>query len=189
MTSRRSLRPPTLVALGVVALVPFVVLRLKLIPVDDPDSFWHVLSGQNVWRTHEVEVTDPFGRFSTNAWVQIDWLSDLAMAGVHAVAGLAGVAWLYATLGIAALRRPLRCRAALRPSTDRGDRRDGRLGGDVREPGVPAADRLLRPPGRHACWSGTGSVAGTRARRGGSSACPGSGPACTACGSSVRSWG
>jgi hypothetical protein len=93
-------RPPTVVALLAIATFPFVVLRLKLIPVDDPDSFWHVLSGQNVWRTHDVVVRDPFGDFSTNTWVQIDWLSDLAMAGLHRVGGLAGVAWMYATLGI-----------------------------------------------------------------------------------------
>lgn len=94
-------RLPTVVALVAIAAFPFVVLRLKLTPVDDPDAFWHVLSGQNVWRTHDVVVTDPFGRFSTNTWVQIDWLSDLVMAGAHHVAGLAGLAWVYATLGIA----------------------------------------------------------------------------------------
>ncbi len=97
---RPRLRPPTLVGLAVVALVPLVVLRLKLLPVDDPDSFWHVLSGQNVWRTREVVVDDPFGAFSTNPWVQLDWLSDLTMAGAFALGGYAAISWLYSVLGV-----------------------------------------------------------------------------------------
>ena len=94
------LRPPTVVGLAVVALVPLVVLRLKLRAVDDPDAFWHVLSGQNVWLTHDVVVDDPFGRFSTNAWVQLDWLSDLGMAGAFGLGGYAALSWLYAVLGV-----------------------------------------------------------------------------------------
>lgn len=93
-------RTPTVVSLLAMAAFPFVVLRLKLLPVDDPDAFWHVLSGQNVWRTHDVVVEDPFGKFSTNTWVQLDWLTDLAMAAAYRFGGLAAVAWMYATLGI-----------------------------------------------------------------------------------------
>ena len=99
-TSLRGLNLPTLVSFAVVLLLPLVLLRVLVRPVDDADAFWHILSGQNVWRTHDVVVTDPFGRFSTNPWVQIDWLSDLSMAGAHGVAGLAGVAWLYVVLGL-----------------------------------------------------------------------------------------
>ena len=80
--------------------MPFVILRLKLIPMDDADAYWHVLSGQHVWRSHEVVTKDPFGRFSSNTWVQLDWLSDLLMAGLHAVGGYPAIAWLYATLGV-----------------------------------------------------------------------------------------
>ncbi len=94
------LRPPTLIALVTLAVAPFVALHLRLTPVDDPDAFWHVLSGQHVWTSHQVVVADPYGWFSTNTWVQIDWLSDLAMAGLYALAGLAGVSWMYTTLGI-----------------------------------------------------------------------------------------
>lgn len=97
--SRRP-RLVSVVALATIALVPFVILRQKLGPVDDPDAYWHVLSGQNVWRTHAVVVTDPYGHFSTNTWVQLDWLSDLLMAGVHAVGGYPALSWLYASLGV-----------------------------------------------------------------------------------------
>ncbi|WP_392544884.1 hypothetical protein [Oryzobacter telluris] len=99
-TPSRRLRPPTMVGLAVVALVPLIVLRLRLLPVDDPDSYWHVLSGQNVWRTHDVVVDDPFGRFSTNTWVQLDWLSDLTMSGLFAVGGYPAISWLFSVLGI-----------------------------------------------------------------------------------------
>ncbi|NHA69163.1 hypothetical protein [Phycicoccus flavus] len=90
----------TVAASVVVALVPLVLLRQLLRPINDPDTYWHILSGQNVWRTHEVVVSDPFGRFSENPWVQIDWLSDLAMAAAYHVAGFSGVAWLYISLGV-----------------------------------------------------------------------------------------
>ena len=93
-------RAASVVGLIAIATMPFVILRLKLVPVDDADAFWHVLSGQNVWRTHDVVVDDPFGRFSTNTWVQLDWLSDLVMAGLHAVGGFPALAWLYASLGV-----------------------------------------------------------------------------------------
>lgn len=96
----RRLRPPTLVGLGVVALMPFVVLRLKLLPVDDADAFWHILSGQNIWRTRDVVVDDPFGQFSTNTWVQLDWLSDLTMFGLFSGGGYPAISWMYTVLGI-----------------------------------------------------------------------------------------
>lgn len=93
-------RPLTVVTVLVIALVPFALLRRALRPVDDPDAFWHVLSGQNIWRTGDVVVVDPFSAFSTNTWVQLDWLSDLVMAAAHAVGGYAAVAWLYTVLAI-----------------------------------------------------------------------------------------
>lgn len=93
-------RPLTILALSVVALVPLAIAWRSLRPVDDPDAFWHILSGQNVWRTHEVVVTDPFNRFSTNPWVQIDWLSDLAMAATHRLGGFPAIAWLFTVLSI-----------------------------------------------------------------------------------------
>jgi hypothetical protein len=88
------------VGLLAVAAMPFVILRVKLGPVHDPDAYWHVLSGQNAWHTHDVVVDDPFGRFSTNTWVQLDWLSDLAMAGLHAVGGYPALSWFYASLAV-----------------------------------------------------------------------------------------
>ena len=93
-------RLASVVGLIVVAAMPFVILRLKLVPVHDSDAYWHVLSGQNVWRTHQVVVDDPFGEFSTNPWAQLDWLSDLAMAGLHAVGGYPALSWFYASLGV-----------------------------------------------------------------------------------------
>lgn len=87
----------TLVPLLIVAAFPLVLLSRRLNGLRDPDSFWHILGGQHFASTREVVFADPFGHFSQNEWVQLDWLSDLAMAGAYAVGGLPGVGWLYTT--------------------------------------------------------------------------------------------
>ena len=91
---------PGWLVLTVVAVVPFVIVRGRLNGVDDPDAFWHILSGQLVWQTHSVVGPDPLGHFSSYEWIQIDWLSDLWMAGLYAAGGLAAVAWAYTALTV-----------------------------------------------------------------------------------------
>lgn len=100
-TGRAPLGPPGLVGLLVVALVPFGILATKLTGLFDPDAFWHVLSGRQVADELSVRTGDPFGTFTTNPWVHLDWLTDLAMAGAHAVGGGAAVSWLYVALDVA----------------------------------------------------------------------------------------
>ena len=56
--------------------------------------------GRTCGDSRQVVTKDPFSEFSTNQWVQIDWLSDLVMAGAYSAGGLAGVAWLYAVLDV-----------------------------------------------------------------------------------------
>jgi hypothetical protein len=99
-STRERPRPFTVAVVVVVALVPVGLLRQALRPIDDPDTFWHILSGQNVLRTGEVVVDDPYGRFSTHTWIQIDWLSDVGMAAAHHLGGYAAVSWVYAALNV-----------------------------------------------------------------------------------------
>jgi hypothetical protein len=98
--SQRKAGIPQWLLLTVLAVLPFVILKAKLRGVNDPDAFWHILSGQHVWRSRTVTGDDPFGTFSSNQWIQLDWLSDLWMAAAYAVGGLAGVAWVYSVLTI-----------------------------------------------------------------------------------------
>lgn len=79
----------------VMLVFPVVVLIQRRRGVGDPDVFWHILGGEHLLQTRLVVFDDPFGHFTTNRWVQLDWLSDLAAALVYRGAGLAGVWWLY----------------------------------------------------------------------------------------------
>ncbi|KQU69467.1 hypothetical protein [Phycicoccus sp. Root101] len=84
--------------LVLLALVPFVLLRLGLHPVGDPDTFWHLRAGDHLWGTWQFSGPDPFSRFSTRTWVLHEWLPELALAAAAAVGGLPGVAWLACAL-------------------------------------------------------------------------------------------
>jgi hypothetical protein len=85
---------------AVLGALPLVAVALAVRPIEDPDAFWHVRAGQFLAQTWQFVGPDPWGRFTTHPWVLHEWLPELAMAGGYAVAGFAGVAWLW-TLGVA----------------------------------------------------------------------------------------
>ncbi len=64
---------------------------------NDSDSGWHIRTGELILRTHSLPRTDPFSFTQAGkAWFAWEWLADVAVAAVHSVAGLSGVAFFYA---------------------------------------------------------------------------------------------
>src|ERR1700722_6384257 len=63
---------------------------------DDPDLWWHLKTGQIIWTTRHIPVTDLFS-YTTNhhAWVPQEWLSQTVIYGVYHLGGLSGLMlWL-----------------------------------------------------------------------------------------------
>jgi len=52
---------------GLLALLAVVTVRSRF---DDPDLWWHIQTGQIIWNTHSIPVTDLFS-YTTNhhAWI------------------------------------------------------------------------------------------------------------------------
>lgn len=90
--------------LAVLGLLPVLLVRGALVPVSDPDTFWHIRAGDYLWDTWQFSGPDPWSEFSTLPWVLHEWLPQLAMAGVYSLGGLPAIAWLNAVgvLGVAA---------------------------------------------------------------------------------------
>jgi hypothetical protein len=80
-------------------LVAFGLLLLALTRhagegVSDPDTLWHVLAGDHLWRTGDFVGADPLGTFTVQPWVLNQWLPELGLALANHLGGLAAVAWL-----------------------------------------------------------------------------------------------
>jgi len=97
----RSGLPPSLLLVLPGLLLAFLVLRV-VEPVKDPDTFWHIASGDHLRQTWDFVLDDPFGASATKPWILNQWLPQLAMSFADQVAGLAGVVWLtaFGALGI-----------------------------------------------------------------------------------------
>ena len=77
------------------------VLVLGLMPVIDPDFFWHVKTGELIRATGEIPSVDVFSSTAAGQpWVVQGWLSDVALDFVWKAAGVAGVRTLVAVLAI-----------------------------------------------------------------------------------------
>lgn len=86
------------------ALPPF------LVPLYNPDLFWHLTSGQWIVTHGAVPRVDPFSIARAGApWVDFEWLAQIIYYGVHAAAGMPGLwalkcallgtcAWVFADL-------------------------------------------------------------------------------------------
>jgi hypothetical protein len=64
----------------------------------DSDAGWHIRNGEKILTARELPRTDTYS-FTRQGqpWIAWEWGSDLIMGSVHASAGLAGVAVLFAT--------------------------------------------------------------------------------------------
>lgn len=69
-----------------------VVAALALRRIDDFDTWWHLASGRWIATNASVPRTDPLSfTVSANEWINLQWLYDLSMYGVYAVAGANGL--------------------------------------------------------------------------------------------------
>ena len=62
--------------------------------VSDPDDWWHLRLGLDLWHQHSFAVPD-WSPFGTLDWVPSEPLPEVVSAGVYHVAGLPGLAWLF----------------------------------------------------------------------------------------------
>ncbi|MBI4425299.1 MAG: hypothetical protein HY554_16335 [Elusimicrobia bacterium] len=84
---RREYRPVAFAALA-------ASLPSWLLPVSNPDLFWHLSAARRIWRSAQVPSADWLSwTMAGRPWVDFEWLSQLAFGAAHAAGGLAGL-WL-----------------------------------------------------------------------------------------------
>ncbi len=83
----------------------------------DASIGWHIRNGELMLRSHSITRADPFSvTMSGQAWYAWEWLYDVAIAGIHHLFGLNGVAFF--TASIIAATFVLTLRLGLRRGAD-----------------------------------------------------------------------
>ena len=78
-------------------VIIFILLFLvpaaqALLPIDDPDIWWHLRTGQWIISHGRVPWTDPFSTYGAGKfWIAYSWLFDILMYGIYSAAGLLGL--------------------------------------------------------------------------------------------------
>ncbi len=88
---------PAVQSLAVGGVLYLVMLLVGNQLLNDPDSYWHVVSGRWMVAHWAVPTEDPFSfTFAGAPWIAKEWLSQLLYAGAHVLAGWSGMAFLAA---------------------------------------------------------------------------------------------
>jgi hypothetical protein len=79
--------------------------------LSDPDLWWHLKTGELIWRTHSIPHFDPFSFTAAgHPWMAQEWLSEVAIYGAYRVAGYSGLmAWLFVLASAVVLGGYLLC--------------------------------------------------------------------------------
>ena len=78
---------------GLLVVLAVLTVRSRF---DDPDMWWHLKTGEIIWTTHTIPLTDIFS-YTTNhqALVPQEWLSQVLIYGAYKWGGLSGLMlWL-----------------------------------------------------------------------------------------------
>src|SRR5215813_9288038 len=63
--------------------------------LDDGDTGWHIITGQNILKTLIVPRADPYSHTMNGAtWTAHEWLADVILAVIHGAMGLNGLVLL-----------------------------------------------------------------------------------------------
>jgi hypothetical protein len=81
---------PFLFVLGLIG----VIARQGFRPISDPDTWWHLRLGDEIWHTWNFTDPAPWTRFATEHWVTTQWLPEVVASRFERLFGLAGVVWL-----------------------------------------------------------------------------------------------
>ena len=61
------------------------VVALNIFRISDPDTWWHLKTGELIWKTLAIPRADPFSyTIAGQAWVSFEWLSQVLFAAVFA---------------------------------------------------------------------------------------------------------
>jgi hypothetical protein len=63
-------------------------------PIGDPDTWWHLRLGDELWQKWNFTDPAPWTRFATNHWVTTQWLPEVIAGRFEHLFGLSGVVWL-----------------------------------------------------------------------------------------------
>jgi hypothetical protein len=93
-TSWRWLR----LAVSFPALMAVLLIAVALIGAEsrliDPDTWWHVAVGEQIFKTHTWPTSDTFSFTARGAhWIAYEWLGEVFLALPARAAGLVGLAW------------------------------------------------------------------------------------------------
>jgi hypothetical protein len=89
---QRALSFPVMLA-GLLLVLAVLTVRSRF---DDPDTWWHLKTGEIIWTTHTIPTTDLFS-YTTNhhAWIPHEWLSQTLIYAAYKFAGYPGLMlWL-----------------------------------------------------------------------------------------------
>lgn len=87
---------PVLLAVGLI----FVLNWTANGRFNDPDTWWHLKIGEQIWETGALPTTDEFSYTTDNHdWLPHPWLADLTMYAAYRAAGLQGLFFWLILLG------------------------------------------------------------------------------------------
>jgi hypothetical protein len=81
---------PFLLVLGLMGMAA----RQGFRPIGDPDTWWHLRLGGELWHTWNFTNPAPWTRFATEHWVTTQWLPEVVASRFEQHFGLPGVVWL-----------------------------------------------------------------------------------------------
>jgi hypothetical protein len=89
---KRAFSFPTMLG-GLLAVVSVLTARSRL---DDPDIWWHLKTGEIIWKTHTIPLADVFSYTTHNhALIPQEWLAEVTICGAYQWGALTGLmAWL-----------------------------------------------------------------------------------------------
>ncbi len=80
------------------SLVALAAAATSIRRIYDPDIFWHIRTGEWLWRQHALPRSDPFSFTAQSAWRYSETLAELVFYAAHRAGGSAGVVLVQAAL-------------------------------------------------------------------------------------------